>query len=76
MQELEDNNKLQKNIDLFMKIGDTIGILHAKIGTIKDRKVKDLTEANEIRRCTKIAQKNCMRTVIMTGIGMMFGSLI
>ena len=50
MQELEDNNKLQKNIDLFMKIGDTIGILHAKIGTIKDRKVKDLAEADVVQR--------------------------
>ena len=50
MQELEDNNKLQKNIDLFMKIGDTIGILHAKIGTINDRKVKDLAEADVIKK--------------------------
>ena len=76
MQELEKKNRIIKSIDLFKKSGDTRRTLHAKIGTIKDRKVKDLTEANEIRRCTKIAQKNCMRTVIMTGIGMMLGSLI
>ena len=36
--------------DLFQKIRDTKGSFHAKIGTIKDRKVKDLTEADEIKK--------------------------
>ena len=43
-------NRIVKNIDLFKKSGDTRGTLHAKMGTIKDRKVKDLTEAEEIKR--------------------------
>ena len=34
--------------DLFKKIGDTQGTFHAKMGTIRDRKGKDLTE-NEIK---------------------------
>ena len=34
-----------KTGDLFKKIRDTKGTCHAKIGTIKDRNVIDLTEA-------------------------------
>ena len=74
MQELEEKNRIVKSIDLFKKSGDTRGTLHAKIGTIKDRKVKDLTEAR-LRRGGKNAEKNYTKMVIMTGIGMMLGSL-
>ena len=38
-----------KTRDLFKKIGDTSGTLHARISTIKDRNNKDLTEAEEIK---------------------------
>ena len=31
-------------------IGDTKGLLHAKIDTIKDKSGKDLTEAEEIKK--------------------------
>ena len=75
MQELEENNRIVKRIDLFKKNGDTRGTLHANLGTIKDRKVKELTEADEIRRGGKNAQKNYTKMVIMTRIGMMQGSL-
>ena len=34
-----------KTRDLFKKIRDTEGIFHAKVGTIKDRKSMELTEA-------------------------------
>ena len=37
-----------KTRDLFKKIRDTTGTLHAKIGTIKDRNGTDLTEAEDI----------------------------
>ena len=37
-----------KTIDLFKKIGDIRGTLHARMGTIKDRYGKDLTEVEEI----------------------------
>ena len=46
------------------------------MGTIKDRKVKDLTEADEIRRGGKNAQKNCPKMVIKTGIAIVLGSLM
>ena len=36
--------------DLFKKIGDTKGTLHAKMDTIKDRNGKDLTEAEDIKK--------------------------
>ena len=39
-----------KTIDLFKKIRDTKGILHAKMGTIKDRNGTDLAEAEEIKK--------------------------
>ena len=39
-----------KTRDLFKKIRDTKGIFHAKMGTIKDRNVMDLTEAEDIKR--------------------------
>ena len=39
-----------KTRDLFKKIGDTKGTVHAKMGTIKDRNSKDLTKAEEIKK--------------------------
>ena len=39
-----------KNRDLFKKIRDTKGNFHANMGTIKDRKSMDLTEAEDIKK--------------------------
>ena len=36
--------------DLFKKIGDTKRTFHTKMGTIKDRNSKDLTEAEKIKK--------------------------
>ena len=36
--------------DLFKKIRDTKGTLHAKMGLIKDRDIMDLTEAEDIKK--------------------------
>ena len=52
--EIEENNKMGKTRDLFKKIGDTKGIFHAKMDTIKDRNTKDLTEAEDTRRGGRI----------------------
>ena len=41
----EENNRMGKTRDLFKKTRDTKGPYHAKIGTIKDKNGKDLTEA-------------------------------
>ena len=39
-----------KTRDLYQNIGDIKGILHAKMGLIKDRNGMDLTEAYDIKR--------------------------
>ena len=39
-----------KTRDLFKKISDTKGTFHVKMGTIKDRKAMDLTEAEDIKK--------------------------
>ena len=39
-----------KTRDLFKKIRDTEGTFHTKMGTKKDRNVKDLTEAEDIKK--------------------------
>ena len=48
--EIEENNRIGKTRDLFKKIGDTKGIFHAKMGSIKDRNGMDLTEAEDIKK--------------------------
>ena len=45
-----ENNRMGKTRDLFKKIGDIKGTLHARIGMIKDRNGKDLTETKEIKQ--------------------------
>ena len=39
-----------KTRDLFKKIRDTKGTFHAKMGSIKDRNCRDLTEAEDIKK--------------------------
>ena len=41
--EIEESNRMGKSKDLFKKIRDTKGPFHAKMGTIKDRNGRDLT---------------------------------
>ena len=48
--EIEENNTMGKTRDLFKKIRDTKGTLHAKMGSIKDRNDMDLTEAEDIKK--------------------------
>ena len=47
--EIEENNRMEKTRDLFKKIRDTKGTLHAKMGTIRDRNGMDLTEEEDIK---------------------------
>ena len=44
--EIEENNRMGKTRNLFKKIRDTRGTLHAKMGSIKDRNGMVLTEAD------------------------------
>ena len=45
--EIEENNRMGKTRDLFRKIRDTKG---TKMGSIKDRNGRDLTEAEDIKK--------------------------
>ena len=48
--EIEGNNRMGKTRDLFTKIRDIKGTFHAKMGTINDRNVMNLTEAEDINK--------------------------
>ena len=47
---IEKNNRIGKTTDLFKKIRDTKGTFHAKMGSIKERNGRDLTEAEDIKK--------------------------
>ena len=47
--EREKNNRMGKTWD-FLKIRNTEGTLHAKMGTVKDRNSMDLTEAEDTKK--------------------------
>ena len=69
--EIVKNNRMGKTRDLFKKIGDTKGTLqfHAKMGSIKDRNCRDLTEAEDIKRWqeyTEVLYKKIFTTQIIT----------
>ena len=66
--EIEENNRMGKTRDLFKKIRDTKGTFHAKMGSIKDRNGRELTEAEDIRRGGKNTQKNCTKKIFKTKI--------
>ena len=47
---MEENNRIGKTRNLVKKISDTKGTFYAKMGTIKDRNIMDLTEAEDIKK--------------------------
>ena len=59
---------MAKTSYLLQKIRDIKGTFHAKMGIIKDRNSKDLTEAEEIRRLWQNTQKNYTEKSLMTQI--------
>ena len=60
-----------KTRDLFMKIRDTKGTFHAKMGSIKDRNGMDLTEAEDIKKRWKEHMEELSKKIFMTQIIMM-----
>ena len=50
MQRIGENNRMGKTRDLFKKTRSTKGTFHAKMGSIKDRNSRDLTEADIKKR--------------------------
>ena len=65
--EIEENNRMGKTRDLFKKIRDTKGTFHAKMGPIKDRNGRDLTEAEYIRKWQEYTKELCKK-ILMTQI--------
>ena len=59
--EIEENNRMGKTRDLFKNIRDTKGTYYAKMGSIKDRNGRELTEAEDIKKRCKNTQKNCTK---------------
>ena len=52
---------MAKTRDLFKKIRDTKGIFHAKMGSIKDRNGRDLTEAEDIKEVARIHKRTIQK---------------
>ena len=66
--ETEVNNTMGKTRDLSKKIRDTKGTFHAKIGSIKDRKGMDLTEAEDIKKRWQKHTEELYKKIFMTRI--------
>ena len=50
MQNIEEIKRMGKTADLFKKTGGIKETFHERMGTIKDRNGKDLTEAEDIKK--------------------------
>ena len=48
--EIKEHKRMGKTRDLFKKIRDIMGTFHAKMGSIKNRNGRDLTEAEDIKK--------------------------
>ena len=53
---------------IFKKIRDTKGIIHTKMGTIKDRSGMDLTEAEDIRKRWQEYTEELYKKILMTQV--------
>ena len=71
MQEIEENNRMGKTRDLFKKIRDNKGKFHAKMGSIKDRNGRDLTEAENIKKRWQEYTEEWSKKIFMTQITIM-----
>ena len=52
----------------FLSLGDTKGTFHVKIGTMKDRNSKDLTEAEDIKMRWQEYRELCKKKVLIMQI--------
>ena len=48
--EIKENNRKVKTKDHFKKVRATKGTFHAKMGSVKDKNGRDLTEAADIKK--------------------------
>ena len=64
--EKEEKNRMGWTRDLFKKIRDTEGTFHAKMGSIKDRNGRDLTEAEDIKKRWQEYMEDCAKKIFTT----------
>ena len=69
--EIEENNKMRKTKHIFKKIRDSKGTYHANMGTIKDRNVMGLTEAEDIKKRWQQYTEELYENIFLTHITMM-----
>ena len=48
--EIKENSRMGKTRDIFKKLGDIKGTFHTRMGMVKERKGKDLTETEEMKK--------------------------
>ena len=69
--EIEENTRMGKTRDLFKKIRDTKKTFYATMGSIKDINVRDLTEAEDIKKRWHEHTEELYKKVFMTQISTM-----
>ena len=57
-----------KTRNLFKKIRDTKRTFHAKMGSIKDRNGMNLTEAEDIKKRSRVHRRTIKKKIFMTQI--------
>ena len=70
-EEIEENNRMGNNRDLFKKTGHTKGLFHAKMGTIRDRNGIYLTEAEDIKKGWQEYTEELYKQILMAQTTMM-----
>ena len=68
--EIEESKRMEKTRDVFKKISDSKGIFHAKMGTIEDINIMDLTKAEDIKKRWQEYTEELYKKVFMTQITM------
>ena len=66
--EIEEKNRMGKTRDLFKKIRDTKGTFHAKMGSVKGRNGRNLTESEDIKKRWQEYTEELYKKIFMTQI--------
>ena len=69
--EREENNRMGKTRELFRKTGDIQGVFHLRMGTMKNRYDKDITEAEDPKKRWQEYTEELYKKIFMTQITMM-----
>ena len=73
--EIQEYKRMGKTKDLLKKIGDFKGISHGRMGMIKDRNYKDLTEAERIKNMWQEYTEELYKKISMINITAMLWPL-